>query len=155
MKTKGQKGFTLLEVMIAISICAIMILAAGTVLVTGQTFWNRAWQEVNLQRDASYAMFRMSSAAKAATSAKVESEGAALRIYREEGWIRFFLSPGTKEFNLKYEGGAGDTETILNDSVGNLQFNVEGNKVTILLELNKDNLQTHLVSTVMMRNYGG
>ena len=100
-------------------------------------------------------MFRMSSAAKAATSANVEGDGKGLKIYTESGWVRFFLSPGTKEFNLKYEGGAASAETILNDSVGNLQFNVEGNKVTILLELKKGNLETHLVSTVMMRNYGG
>lgn len=155
MKAKGQKGLTLLEAMVAISIGAIVILAAGTVLVTGQTFWNRAWQEVNLQRDASYAMFRISSTAKAATSAKVEDDGKGLRIYTESGWVRFFLAPGTKEFNLKYEDGAASTETILNNSVGDLQFNVEGNKVTILLELKKGNLQTCLVSMVMMRNYGG
>ena len=152
MKTNVQKGFTLVEVLMAAAIGAIVLIASGTVLVGGHTFWNRAWEKANLQRDASYAMLRISRSIKAGTSAQVEGEGKAIRISREAGWIRFSSSPGTSDLKCQIEGGP---EIVINDNVEYLQFNLEDNKVTIDLRLNDDNSQNHFVTTVMMRNYGG
>jgi len=161
MKRKVQKGFTLIELTIAMLIGAIVILAAGMILFYGQKSWNNTWKRANLQRDASYAMLSISRPIKAGTSAQVEGNGEGLRIYNDkEGlWRRFFVQPAANNLMLKSEiveivGGNSISKTILDDKVEALQFNVTGTTVSIDLKLREDNLQTHFASTVMMRNYG-
>ena len=164
MKRKVQKGFTLIELTIAMLIGAIVILAAGMILFYGQKSWNNTWKRANLQRDASYAMLSISRPIKAGTSAQVEGNGEGLRIYNDkEGvWRRFFVQPAAKNLMLKSEiveiveivGDNSISKTILDDKVEALQFNVTGTAVRIELKLREDNLQTHFASTVMMRNYG-
>ncbi len=157
MKRKAQKGFTLIELTIAMFTGTIVILAAGSILFYGQKSWNSTWKRVNLQRDASYAMQRMSRPIKAGTSATVEGDGKGLRVYNdnEGSWRRFFVQPASQNLMLKSEiVGDSISETILDDKVEDLQFNVTGTTVRIELKLREDNLQTHFVSTLMMRNYG-
>ncbi len=154
MKRKRQKGFTLIELIIAIIIGTIVILAAGTILVFGNRYWSNAWKKTNLQRDASYAMFRVSRAIQAGRSAQLEGDGQGLKIYNEGGWMRFFVIPEASMLTLKSDVG-GSIGTILEKNVEDLQFNVVGNKVTINLKLKQDDIQTHFASTVMMRNYCG
>ena len=157
MKRKVQKGFTLIELTIAMLTGAIVIVAAGMILFFGQKTWNSTWDRVNLQRDASYAMLRMSRSVKAGSSAQIEGSGEGLRIYndKEGSWRRFFVQPASNNLMLKSEiVGGSTTETILDDTVEALQFNVTGTTVSIVLKLREDNLQTHFASTVMMRNYG-
>jgi len=158
MKRKGQKGFTLIELTIAMFTGTIVIVAAGSILFYGQKSWNNTCKRVNLQRDASYAMQRMSRAIKAGTSAKVEGNGIGIRVYNDiEGvWRRFFVQPAAQNLMLKTAivGESISDENILDGKVEVLQFNVTGTTVSIELKLREDNLQTHFVSTVMMRNYG-
>ena len=157
MKRKGQKGFTLIELIISITTSTIVIVAAGSILFYGQKYWNDTCKRVNLQRDASYAMQRMSLSVKAGTSAQVEGNGEGLRIYNADAasWRRFFVQSAANNLMLNSEIVGGNiTETILDDTVEDLQFNVTGTTVRIELKLREDNLQTHFVSTVMMRNYG-
>lgn len=156
MKRKGQKGFTLIELTIAMFTGAIVIVATGSILFYGQRSWNNTWERVNLQRDASYAMQRMSRAIKAGTSAKVEAEGKDLRIYNDtEGvWRSFSVQSNNLMLKTAIVGEGASDETILDGKVEALQFNVTGTTVSMELKLRKDNLQTHFVSTVMMRNYG-
>ncbi len=158
MKRKGQKGFTLIELIISIATGTIVIVAAGSILFYGQKSWNDTCKRVNLQRDASYAMQRMSRSVKAGTSAQVEGNGEGLRIYNdnEGSWRRFFVQSASQNLMLKTAivGESISDETILDDKVENLQFNVTGTTVRIELKLREDNLQTHFASTVMMRNYG-
>lgn len=153
IKPKSRKGLTLIELVIAIVAGVVLVLAAGTILFIGQIFWNQAWKKVNLQRDASYAMLRMSHSIKAGTAAELLADGKTVIIYRSGGdYIRFFWTEGTRDLKSQIEG---KPEIILNNKVEDLQFNVEGNKVTIDLELKEDDAQAHFISTVMMRNYGG
>ena len=150
MKTKGQKGFTLIEVMIAIVASVILLLAAGTALVSGHTFWNKAWEKVNLQRDASYAMLKISHSIKEGMSAELESDGKAVKIYRETDWIRFFLEEASNNLKCQIEGG--EPQTVVNGKVEDVTFTLQGSLLGIDLKLKKDNFQIHFVSTVMMRN---
>ena len=153
MKAKSQKGFTLVELMIAIVTSAILVLAAGIVLVIGQEFWNEALKKANLQRDASYALINvMSRSIKAGASAQVEAGGKALRIRIGDSNSIFSHVEGTH--NLQYQIGSEQPQTIINGKVESLQFNVQDNKVTIDLRLKEDDAQIHFVSTVMMRNCG-
>ena len=153
MKRTTQKGFTLIELIIAIFTSTIVVLAAGSILFFGQTYWNNNWKRVNLQRDASYAMHRISRPIKAGTLAKLEGSG--IRIYTEDGWNRFFLVPNSSILKLESLVGEKTSEIILADNIKDLQFIIDGNKVTISILLAKDNLETSLLSTVMMRNYYG
>ncbi len=153
-KTKSQKGFTLIELMVAIMVSAVVVLAAGIVIVIGQTSWNQIWKKVNLQRDASYAMLIMTRSIQAAKSAEKSSDGRVLYIPKQsDPNITFSYVADTN--NLQCQIG-GQTQTIINGEVTNLQFNVVGNNtVTIDLSLKEDDAQAHFKSTVMMRNYGG
>jgi type II secretory pathway component PulJ len=161
MKTKSRKGLTLIELVIAIATSVIVVLAAGTVIVAGQTSWNETWKSVNLQRDASYAMLRMSQSIKKAISATATADGPVLNIkikdttppYTEHTIIFSYVADTN---NLQYQKDGGQSQTIINGKVKNLQFNVVGNNtVTIDLSLKKDDAQAQFKSTVMMRNYGG
>lgn len=157
MKRKVRKGFTLIELTIAMFTGTIVIVAAGMILFFGQKTWNSTWDRANLQRDASYAMLSISRPIKAGTSAQVEGNGEGLRIYNdnEGSWKRFFVVTGASKLTLKGEiVGGNSSETIIDDKVEALQFNVTGNTVSIELKLRENNLQTHFASTVMMRNYG-
>jgi type II secretory pathway component PulJ len=152
MEIDSRKGFSLIELMVAIATSAIVLLAIAIVIVFGQTSWNDTWTKVNLQRDASYAMLKMSQSIKAATGAE-SPDGRVLYIPNQTNpSIIFTYAQDTND--LQYQSG-GQTETFINDKVKNLQFNVSGNTVTIDLELEEDNIETRLVSTVMMRNTGG
>jgi len=154
MKAKKRKGFTLMEVVTAMGISSIVILAGGAVLVASHTRWNKAWDDVNLQRDASYTMLELTRSIRACASATVEADGTAIRIYDRDGaWELFSL--GTGADNIQYEIEGQSPRTIIDRNLEGLQFNVVGNRVTIDLKLIKDNQQIHIVSTVLMRNYGG
>ncbi|MBN1805542.1 MAG: prepilin-type N-terminal cleavage/methylation domain-containing protein [Sedimentisphaerales bacterium] len=154
MKTKKQKGFTLIELTIATFTSAIVIVAAGTILFFGQKTWNSTWNRTNLQRDASYAMLRMTRDIKAGISAQSEDSGKGLRIYNNAGWKRFYTALGGTGFALKSVTSEGDSETVIEDNLNEVTFQVSDNTVAIDLKLKEDNLQTHFASTVLMRNYG-
>ena len=154
MKRKRQKGFTLIELIITTFTGAIVIVAAGMILFFGQKTWNSTWDRTNLQRDASYAMLRMTHDIKPGASAQVEDNGKSLRIYNGADWVRFFTASGATMYALKSDTSGGGSETILDDNLQAVQFNVTGNTVTIDLRLKDYNLETHYTSTIMMRNYG-
>jgi Tfp pilus assembly protein PilW len=154
MKTKieSRKGFSLIELMVAIATSAIVLLAIAIVIVFGQTSWNDTWTKVNLQRDASYAMLKMSQSIKKATSAVADVNGPVLNLVVDSNSIIFSYAQDTND--LQYQIGE-HSETVISGKVKNLQFGVSGNTVTIDLELEEDNVETRLLSTVMMRNTGG
>jgi len=154
MKRKRQKGFTLVELIIAMFTGTIVIVAAGMILFFGQRTWSNTWDRTNLQRDASYAMLRMVRDIKAGASAQEEDSGNALKVFQGGDWVRYSTVSGGSMLALRRETGGGSSDTVIEDSVEAVQFNVTGNTVTIDFKMKKYNLETHLASTVMMRNYG-
>ena len=154
MKRKRQKGFTLIELIIAMFTSVIVIVAAGMILFFGQKTWNSTWDRTNLQRDASYAMLRMTRDIQAGVSAQVESNGGGLMILKAGDWVRYFVASEASKLALKSETEGGSSENIIEDNLEAVQFNVKGNTVTIDLKLKEDNLKTHFASTVTMRNFG-
>lgn len=151
MKRRRRKGFTLPEVMAGAVASIIVLLSAGAVLQSGHRSWNRGLRTVNLQREASYGMLRLSRPIKAGVSATVEGDGTVLKIYRENDWITFSCPDGSNALQCQIEGQ--DPETVINGIVEDVAFSVEGNRVTVDLKLKEGNLQTHFASTIMMRNY--
>jgi hypothetical protein len=149
-----QKGFTLIELTITTLTGAIVIVSAGIILFFGQRTWNSTWDRANLQRDASYAMLRITKDIKAAASAHVEESGKALKVYNGTDWVRFFSEQGGSMFALKRQTSEGSSETVLEDNMEEVLFTMTGSTVTIDLKLKDYNLETRFASTVMMRNYG-
>ncbi|MBN1391922.1 MAG: prepilin-type N-terminal cleavage/methylation domain-containing protein [Sedimentisphaerales bacterium] len=156
MKTKAtyHKGFSLIELMVAIAAGAVLILAAGIVVYLGQISWNDAWNKVNLHRDASYAMLAMSQYIKKAKS-----------VINVDGPILTLTVVDTNDVVFSFDADAndllcvvgGNTQTILDGKVRNLQFdvNVPDKTVNIDLELKENNVEIQFESTVLMRNAGG
>ena len=150
-KTKFRKGLTLVELVVAIAVSAIVILAAGVVIGLGQTSWNQTWRKVNLQRDASVAMLWMSQSIKAAAAAQKSADGRILYIPSQSSpTTTFTYFADTNDLECLT---GGQTRTIVDGTVNNLQFDVVGsNQVKIDLSLKKDDAETHFQTTVMMRN---
>jgi Tfp pilus assembly protein PilE len=145
-KTKSCKGLTIIELAVAIVTSIIVVLAIGIIIVFGQTSWNQTWKKVNLQRDASYAMLRMSQFIQAAR--RVEStDDKVLSI--NDGSTVFSYVEDTND--LQRQTGE-QSEDVVNGKVYNLQFNVQGNTVRIDLTLRDGNVETRFVSTAMKRN---
>jgi Tfp pilus assembly protein PilV len=154
MKRERQKGFTLIELIITTFAGTIVIVAVGMILSFGQRTWNTTWDRTNLQRDASYAMLRMTRDIKAGASAQVENYGTGLKIFNGAVCVRFFTASGGSMLALKRETSGGGLENVIEDNMEAVRFNVTGNTVTLDLKLKKYNLEAHFISTVMMRNYG-
>ncbi len=150
MKIKCQKGFTLVELACAMLTTSIVILAGGTALTTSQASLNRTWKKADLQRNASYAMLRISRHIKEGTAAEVGDDGKSIKIYKGADWMRFFLEHGSND--LKCEFKRQTVETIIH-SVEDLKFDVDSNKVKINIILKNGDLETHFTSDVMIRNY--
>ncbi len=97
-------------------------------------------------------MLRITRPIKSGRFAELKDGGDTLKIYRETDWINFSIDRADNNLNCTVEGA--NARTILKDIVEDLQFSITGNTVRIELRLREGNLQTHFVSTVMMRNYG-
>jgi type II secretory pathway pseudopilin PulG len=153
VRAKKQGGFALIEVIIAMGISLIVLLAVGGVLAASHTRWNNTWGKVNLQQDGSYIMLALSQAIKEAASATVEGNGKRIQVYDTDGnWVKYIFRPNDKQLRYRMEG---QSAKILNDGyVEDLRFSVEDNKVGIDLTLKMDDQEVHLDSTVQMRNYG-
>ena len=153
MKMKRQNGFTLIELMTGMVASMIVLLAAGSVLIVGNRYWDKTWDKVGLQRDASYAMLKISRSIRAGTSAELESDGTGIKIYRKSDWIRFYLDGDNNDLKCEIEGGT--PQIVVGSSIADIEFALDANRVDIGLKLGKDNFHNHFVSSVMMRNYGG
>jgi prepilin-type N-terminal cleavage/methylation domain-containing protein len=155
-KIKSRKGFTLVELTVAIVAGLIVVLAAGIVVYLGQISWNDAWKKVNLQRDASYAMLAMSQYIKKATDVNdTDFTSTSLPLKVDGNDVVFTYD--TDANDLLCQAG-GNTQTILDGKVKDLQFIMDSNypdTVKINLTLKEDNIELEFESTVMMRNTGG
>jgi prepilin-type N-terminal cleavage/methylation domain-containing protein len=150
-QTRFRRGLTLIELVVAIAVSAIVILAAGVVVGLGQTSWNQTWKKVNLQRDASLAMLWMGQYIKAAASAQKSTDGRILYIPSQASPTTTFTYLADTN-DLQCQTG-GQTRTIIDGTVNYLQFDVVGtNQVKIDLILKEDGAETHFKTTVMMRN---
>lgn len=154
-KTKNRAGFTLVELIIALAAACIVLSATAIILIFGQNSLSREWQQVNLQRDASYAMLKIKQSVRSATKAELEGSGDGVKIYNDAGWIRFWYVSGQK--NLLYQLKDADPQILLDGTVESATFLIDGaaaNTVTIDLDLKKGDSETQITSTTMMRNYG-
>ena len=151
MKKFPSSGFTIIELMIAIIASAIVTFAAGMMLFAGQRSWEGAWDKVNLQRDASYALQQISQITKSGKFAELENDNTAVKIYRQNDWIRFYFDDVNGDLKCEYEGET--PQNYLEGNVLNLLFGITGSTITIDLTLQNGSQQIRYTSSIMMRNY--
>jgi Tfp pilus assembly protein FimT len=155
IRTLGRRrrdaGLTLIELVVAFSAAVIVFFAMATIMVFGQKSLNRGLQLANLQRDASYANLKIKQSVKNATQAQLDDDGNGVKIYHAAGWIRFWFLPGQKD--LRYQLDGENEHTLLDGVVEQANFNVDGSKVVVDLELLDGNCEARVASTTMMRNY--
>ena len=143
----NKKGFTLIELMITVVILSIFILAVGAIVVTSWKFWNSGWEQVELQRDASYAFARIERIVRSGNSVTVLGGGSGLEVAEGAATHIFQLSGNV----LRLVTG-GNTEDIASGVQNNTPFSQSGNTVTIILTLQKGDSGTDFRTTILLRN---
>jgi len=147
----GKKGITLIEMMVAIIVLSIFLLAVGMILVSSGKFWNSGWTQVKLQTDASYAFARIEKVAREASRALSNpGGGSTLQLTKEIGGI----TEWTKVFQLNGDTLQLDSGNIIS-GVSNLSFAYDsGNSAAIIvnLTLKENGSQTVYRTTVFLRN---
>ncbi|MCK4419398.1 prepilin-type N-terminal cleavage/methylation domain-containing protein [Candidatus Aerophobetes bacterium] len=150
MKNK-RSGFTLIELMVAMMIAAIGILAISWILVLNQTSWREADARLKLQRDAYYALLKIEHLLREASSAgkpriSILDKGSALKI----GQGKFFID---EDNNLIFQVGESNPELVIEGDSGT-KFNVSRDEevVKITLNLARGKLKDVITTSVMPRN---
>lgn len=141
----GRKGFTLVEMMVAVIILSIFIVAVGMILTSSWGFWNDGWQQVLLQRDASYAFARIEKVVRRGSSVTFLSGGTGLQVIRNGTQI-FQSGGGTLQL---IEGG--NVEEIVS-GVQSINFSTSGNTVSVTLTLTDGSSNVNFRTTIFLRN---
>jgi len=150
MKTPRKNGFTEIEMLIASVAGVIVLYSAATVLVGGQKSWGRAWDRMNLQREASYALQAMTHTILPATSVAVDSDQKGIKVNGENGWKRYVFLSDAHELQCQIENGPDDV--VIARNVKDVTFMQTGRLVKIVLELEEGTIEARLDSSVKMRN---
>lgn len=153
---KKRSGLTVVEMLTAMAIGCIVILATAIIMIFGQLSYNRNWQQACLQRDAANTMLRIKQSVRVATTTQLNADNNGIKIFRPTGWIIFRYVPGQKNMNYQIEGQ--EEQTLLSGTVSNATFTIDAgnhNKtVTVAVELTRGVCKTKMTSTTLMRNYG-
>jgi Tfp pilus assembly protein PilW len=145
---------TFVELLVALSAACIVLLATAVMLFFGQKSMTQGWQQANLQRDAEYAMRKITRSIRHATLTQLDADGKGVTIYQDATWTRFWFVPAQNDLQYQLEGES--EQTLLDGVVKNASFQLDppANKtVTVNLELQNGNSKAALLSTAMMRNY--
>lgn len=102
MKTKGQKGFTIIELTIGIVAAAILALTAGTMLVNTYKGWIRDLAVADMERDAAVAIHTLDLAVRGASN--VVWNGSTLTVYTNATGRVFSTSGVSPRGNLIFNG---------------------------------------------------
>ena len=143
----NNKGFTLVELMVAIIILSIVVLSVGMILTSSWRFWNNGWQQVGVQRDASYAFSRIEKVVRAGSSAVVLGGGSGLQVTSNSITNTFQLNGNV----LQLITGS-TTENIVSGVQNNTPFSILGNTVTAELILQNGNSGTDFRTAILLRN---
>jgi len=150
MKDKNS-GFTLIELMVAMMIAAIGILAISWILVLNQISWRETSARLKLQRDAYYALLKIEHLLREASLTgkpriSILDKGSALKI----GQDKFFID---EDDNLVFEATKDYSELVIEGNRGT-KFNVscEEGVVKITLNLVRGKLKDVITTSVMPRN---
>ena len=98
-------------------------------------------------------MLKIQQSLRGAYSASVDENKKGVTIYDDTSWVRYWLAPNLKDLMFQLEGE--QEQVLLDDVIKNVHFDSPTpNTVTVTLELQEDQCESELSSTIMMRNYG-
>lgn len=142
-------GFTLVEMMVAVIVLSIFIVAVGMILSSSWGFWNDGWQQVLLQRDASYAFASVEKVVRSGSSATILDGGTGLEVIKDgtSGWTKNFQSGGGV---LQLVEGS-ETKDIIS-RVQSINFSISGNTVSVTLTLTDGSSIVDFRTTIFLRN---
>jgi len=161
----SRKGFTLIEVMVALAVFAVIIASAGSVFISIQQAWQRQKQTVELIQNARWAMEFMSN--------EIRGAGQILIPPPDGGQLEFRTDPDNNGFppyrTIDYQktgavlqrrwrqsGGWQPWQElanlIINNPSGNNIFTKNGSLITIELTVEEDSRQYTLKTQVRLRN---
>ena len=137
-RPEHNAGFTIVELIIALAAASILAITAGITLVYGYSGWRRNSAAMELQRDATLAMYRLSRAVRGASAADVTTPSAAqLTIQQTEFRVddvnHLLYDPNT--------GIDGDEVVIVDGRLKTFTVTslAAGTGVSIILELQNQN----------------
>ncbi len=142
-RPEHNAGFTLVELIIALAAASILAITAGITVVYGYSGWRRNNAAVELQRDATLAMYRMSRAIREASAADVTTPLAGLsaeqltiqptefRVNVNGDCLLYDPNAGTDGDEVVIVDGRLETFTVTNLATGT--------GVSITLELQNEN----------------
>ena len=151
---------TLVELMVSLIISSILLVLMGKLLFDADFALGLGQEQVNLQRDMSYAMSRMGLMMRGASEATLNDDGDEVAVERRVGgaveWTRTFVSENGAL--LLREDGL-DDEVILRSGVTSLGFanpvigtSPYENAVEVSLTLSSDAEQLSTVTVFALRN---
>jgi len=132
MMLKKKNGFTVVEIMVALVIGSVIMMVAGTLLYQSYVHWADNVVDVDLQRDATFAMDLMARAVRQSTSSQVTVAGGGEA-----------LTAGITSFVLN---GDGDTIIYTPDTTDPNPINLATDRVnTLSFTLNADTVDIQFV----------
>lgn len=141
-------GFTLVELMIAMIVASVGILAVSWILLLNQRSWKEGNAKLELQRDTYYAILRMEHELKPASLSDVVCNSSQLII--DNNGKRFFLGSDDLHFQ---ESSSDSSELVVEGDTGT-EFDVTASNdvVNIKFTLVRGNLESFITTSVMPRN---
>ncbi len=161
---KGKKGFSLVELMIAMVIAGILFLIVGIIQVSSTNFWIRGNDKVVLQGESSFMLTVLTKAIRESTNAQILNSGQRLELERKDKnknleWTKVFYQDGK---DLKYKINEEEDEILISGILHSLDFNFpeqneEGEYVPgvigieVVLKRKEESFSTQ--KTIVMRNF--
>lgn len=152
MKKHGSKsGFTLVELMVVALAFSILALATGSMLVFGWQGWKRINDSVDMQRDASLAMYVMTREVRKSSSANITDGNNQLGCVSPGGTnITFTVSGGNLDMAVN---GTFSMRLIRGQAVSLVTTkNTANRSVQFKLNLTAGDDPSQIVSTIYVRN---
>ena len=135
-RSKHNAGFTIIELMVVSVAAFVLAITAGMTLVYGHSGWRRNNAMMELQRDATLAMYRLSRAVREASAADVTTSASQLTIQTTE-----FRVNGNHLLYDPNTGTDGDEVVIVDGRLETFTVTslAAGTGVSIILELQNEN----------------
>ncbi len=159
----AHRGVTLVELMVSLIISSVIVVLMGKLLFDADFALGLGQEQVNLQRDMSYAMNRVGMMMRGASEATVNDDGDEVAVERRVGstieWTRTFVCESGAL--LLREDGL-DDEVVIGDGVTALGFanpviggSENENAVEVSLTLSSDSEKLSAVTVFALRNLEG
>jgi len=141
-------GFALVELMIAMIVAGIGILAVSWILILNQSSWKEGNAKLELQRDTYYAILRIEHELKPANLSDVVCHSSELVI--DNNGKRFFLGSD----GLHFQKSSSDSSELVVEGDTGTEFHVatSNDVVNINFTLVRGNLESFITTSVMPRN---